>query len=82
VREPGRTAGPSATLGMTKGRAVTFVWSRQTGWTERNGSRSAALRFGSTAGRDRRDDKFVYADDFARKINKVTASQDNDPVGV
>jgi hypothetical protein len=29
----------------------------------------------STTGRDRRDDKFVYADDFARKINKVTASE-------
>jgi hypothetical protein len=29
----------------------------------------------STTGRDRRDDQFVYADDFARKINKVTASE-------
>jgi hypothetical protein len=34
------------------------------------------LRSGSTAGRDRRDDKFVLkADHFARKINKITASQ-------
>ena len=36
MREPGRTAGPSATLGMTKGRAVTFIRSRQIGWVERN----------------------------------------------
>ena len=28
MREPGRTAGPSAALGMTKGRAVTFVRNR------------------------------------------------------
>jgi hypothetical protein len=32
---------------------------------------------GSTARRDRRDDKFAKVDDFARKINKVTASQDD-----
>jgi hypothetical protein len=35
VREPGRTAGRSATLGMTKGRAVTFIRGRQIGWTEK-----------------------------------------------
>jgi hypothetical protein len=43
-----RTADPSAALGMTKGRAVTFSRSRQIGWTERN-SRSlhcATLRSG------------------------------------
>ena len=58
MREPGRTAGPSASLGMTKGRVVTFIRSRWIGWTERN-SRSTPLRSGSTAGRDRRDDNFV-----------------------
>ena len=36
VREPGRTAGPSTALGMTKLGAVTFIRSRQIGWTERN----------------------------------------------
>ena len=33
MREPGRTAGPSASLGMTKG-AVTFIRRCQIGWTE------------------------------------------------
>jgi hypothetical protein len=41
---------------------------------------STTLGSGSTAGRDRQDDKFVKVDDFARKINKVTASQDDDSV--
>ena len=41
---------------------------------------STTLGSGFTAGRDRRDDKFVKVDDFARKINKVTASQDDDSV--
>jgi hypothetical protein len=36
VREPGRTADPSAALGMTKGRAVTFVRS-----VDRDGQRTA-----------------------------------------
>jgi hypothetical protein len=36
---------------------------------------STALRFGSTAGRDWRDDNFVLKlDHLARKINEVTAS--------
>jgi hypothetical protein len=35
----GETAGPSASLGMTKFRAVTFVRSRQIGWIERNPTR-------------------------------------------
>ena len=35
VREPGRTADPSAALGMTKGRVVTFIRGRQIGWTEK-----------------------------------------------
>ena len=48
VREPGRTAGPSAALGMTKGRAVTFIRGRQIGWIERNSrSPSTSLRGGS-----------------------------------
>jgi hypothetical protein len=38
VREPGRTADPSATLGMTKGRIVTFIRGRQIGWTEKKQS--------------------------------------------
>src|ERR1700742_1859355 len=46
VREPGRTAGPSAALGMTKGRAVRFVRNRQIGSTERTAGPSAALRSG------------------------------------
>ena len=104
VREPGRTAGPSAppdflskivasvdfmrlstesrircrwksrevgnpgTLGMTEERVVTFIRGGQIGWTERKqqvpfdfaqGRLSTSLRFGSTAGRERRDDNFV-----------------------
>jgi hypothetical protein len=47
VREPGRTADPSAALGMTRGRAVTSIRSRQIGWIERNSRslRYALLRF-------------------------------------
>jgi hypothetical protein len=33
VREPGRTADPSAALGMTKGGVVTFIRGRLIGWT-------------------------------------------------
>jgi hypothetical protein len=60
VREPGRTADPSAALGMTKGRAVTFIRNRQMRWTEKKqqvpfdfaqGRPSTSLRFGSTARR-------------------------------
>jgi hypothetical protein len=48
----GRTADPSATLGMTKGRVV---FSGKVGeWLK-----ETALGFGSTAGRDRRDDNSV-----------------------
>jgi hypothetical protein len=43
VPEPGRTAGPSAALGMTRGRVVTCMRGRQIGWIERN-SRSSATR--------------------------------------
>jgi hypothetical protein len=35
VREPGRTAGPSASLGMTKLGAVTLMRGRQIGWTKK-----------------------------------------------
>jgi hypothetical protein len=35
VREPGRTAGPSAALGMTKGRVVTLIRGCQIGWTKK-----------------------------------------------
>jgi hypothetical protein len=68
VREPGHTADPSATLGMTKGRVVTFIRGRQIGRIEKKqqvpfdfaqGRLSTSLRFSSTAGRDRRDDNFV-----------------------
>jgi hypothetical protein len=47
VREPGRTAGPSTALGMTKGRLVTFISSRQIGWTERKPQVSTTLSAGS-----------------------------------
>jgi hypothetical protein len=74
VREPGRTADPSASLGMTKGRAVTFIRGRQIGWTEEK-QQVPPLRFG-------RDDNFALKlDDFTWEINKVTASQDDDSVG-
>jgi hypothetical protein len=43
-----RTAGPSATLGMTRGRTVTFIRSRQIGWTEKK--QVPALCSGPTAG--------------------------------
>jgi len=94
VREPGRTAGPSAapdflsntvasvdfmrlsngephTLPLVeplsrksgyarddKWRVVTLIRGRQIGWTEKK-QQIPALRSGSTAGQDRRDDKFV-----------------------
>jgi hypothetical protein len=45
VREPGHTADPSAALGMTKGRAVTFIRDRQMGWTEEE--TAGPLRFAS-----------------------------------
>jgi hypothetical protein len=35
VSEPGRTADPSAALGMTKLGVVTFIRDRQIGWTEK-----------------------------------------------
>ena len=58
-------------LGCARGdkwRAVTFIRGRQIGWTEKNqqvpfdfaqGRLSTSLRFGPTARRGRRDDKFV-----------------------
>jgi hypothetical protein len=57
--EPGRTAGPSAALGMTKGRAVTSIRGRQIGWTEKKQQvpfdfaqgRLSSFRFGPTARR-------------------------------
>ena len=46
MREPGRTADPSAALGMTKGGVVTFIRSRQIGWTEKKQQApSTTLRF-------------------------------------
>ena len=48
VRESGRTADPSATLGMTNGRVVTFIRSRQIGWTEKK-QQVATLRFASVS---------------------------------
>jgi len=44
VREPGRTADPSAALGMTKRRVVTFIRGRQIGWTEKK-QQVSPLRF-------------------------------------
>jgi hypothetical protein len=44
VREPGRTAGPSAALGMAKGRAVTLIRSRQIGWTEKKQQSGSAVK--------------------------------------
>jgi hypothetical protein len=46
VREPGRTADPSASLGMTKGRLVTFIRGRQIGGTEEK-QQFPPLRFAS-----------------------------------
>jgi hypothetical protein len=54
VREPGRTAGPSAALGMTKGRVVTFIRGCQIGWTKKK-QQVPPLRFG-------RDDKGESSD--------------------
>jgi hypothetical protein len=53
----GRTAGPSATLGMTKGWVALSVeiGLRMIGTADP----SATLRSGPTAGRDRRDDTSV-----------------------
>jgi hypothetical protein len=42
-----------------------------------DGQKETAGTSGSMARRDRRDDKFAKVDDFARKINKVTASRDD-----
>ena len=61
VWEPGRTADPSAALGMTKGRVVTFIRGRQIGWTEKKqqvpfdfaqGRLSTPLRFSRFVGHD------------------------------
>jgi hypothetical protein len=69
---------------MTKGRAVTFIRSRQIGWIEKKqqvpfdfaqGRLSTALRFGPTARRGRPDDKGEGGDfycrqaDFAQSVN-------------
>jgi hypothetical protein len=43
VREPGRTAGPSAALGMTKGTVVTLIRGRQIGWTEKKQQSGSAV---------------------------------------
>jgi hypothetical protein len=62
--------------------AVTFIRSCHIGWTEGNSRslRYAALRSHGKPGR--RDENFVLKlEDFAREVNKVTASQDDDSVG-
>jgi hypothetical protein len=73
VREPGRTADPSAALGMTKWSVVTFIRDRpirmdrkkqQVPFDFAQGRLSTTLRSG-------RDDKFrLKLDGFARKISK------------
>ena len=60
-----RTADPSASLGMTEGRAVTFNW-EPLDWDGQK----------ETLGQIR-----LKLDDLGRKINKVTDSQDDDSVG-
>ncbi len=57
-----------------KSRVVTFIRGRQIGWTEKK-QQAPPLRFGPPASRGRRDDNHV-------KINKVTASQDDNFAGV
>jgi hypothetical protein len=61
-----RTADPSASLGITKGRAVTFNWEP----LDRDGQKE-------TLGQIR-----LKLDDLGRKINKVTDSQDDDSVAI